>query len=242
MVRYESMSFTVSSNKSDFKYDQYPPITLDEDGTHELALLNIDMYHSVPNIDESKNKFVYYYDNIKYEIEFPTGAYEIKAINDYIQEQLVKDGNKEAFSIKANPITLKCIIRINKSNILIHFNHDKSLKNILGFGEDSIEGIGEHEGEQIVNILSVNTILVNCNIIEGSYINGVQKPVLYSFFPDVPPGYKINEKPSTAVYLPVTIPRINSIHVWLTDQNHRPLNVREEEITIRLHLKSTYHV
>ena len=67
----------------------------------------------------------------------------------------------------------------------------------------------------------------------------MQEPVLYSFFPDVPPGYKMNEKPNTVVYLPVTIPTINSIHIWLTDQNLKPLNLRGETITIRLHLKST---
>src|ERR1700755_1922022 len=32
---------------------------------------------------------------------------------------------------------------------------------------------------------------------------------------------------------------INSIHIWLTDQNLKPLNLRGEIITIRLQLKST---
>ena len=233
------MSIVLSSNKSDFKYNFYPSIKLNSGKTHEIALLNIDMYHSVPNIDESNNKFIYEYNDKNFDIIFPTGAYEIQAINEYIQEQLIKHDNKDIFSIEANLMTLKCVIIVNKSNVKILFKHSQSLNKLLGFKNNIIEGIGKHEGENIVDILSVNTILVNCDIVEGSYLDGLQKPILYSFFPDVPPGFKINEKPSTVVYLPVTIPTINSIHIWLTDQDHKPLNLRGEKITIRLHLKST---
>lgn len=233
------MSIVLSSDKSDFKYSFYPSIKLNSKEKHEIALLNIDMYHSVPNIDESNNKFIYEYNGKKFEIVFPTGAYEIQTINEYIQEQLIKHDNKDIFIIEANLITLKCIINMKKSNVKIYFTHANSLSKLLGFRKDIGEGIREYEGENIVDILSVNSILVNCDIVEGSYLNGLQKPVLYSFFPDVPPGFKINEKPNTVVYLPVTIPTINSIHIWLTDQDHKPLNLRGEEITIRLHLKST---
>lgn len=86
---------------------------------------------------------------------------------------------------------------------------------ILGFGKDCFEGVGGHEGENIASIILVNTVLVNCNIIKSSYLDGKQEPVLYSFFPDVKPSYTINEKLNTTVYLPVTILRINSIHKWL---------------------------
>lgn len=233
------MSIVLSSNKSDFKYSFYPPIKLKRDTTNEIALLNIDMYHSVPNIDESKNKFIYEYNGESFEIIFPTGAYEIQAINEYIQERLVKHDNEAIFSIEANEMTLKCVINVKKPNVKIYFNHNQSLNKLLGFKKDIIEGVGKHEGENIVDILSVNSILVNCDIVEGSYLDGLQKPILYSFFPDVPPGFKINEKPNTVVYLPITIPTINSIRIWLTDQDHKPLNLRGEKITIRLHLKPT---
>ena len=241
MVKYRSMSFIVSSNKPEFKYSINPPIKLEKDGEHEIALLSIDMYHSTPNIDNSNNKFIYKYHDKEFKIIFPVGSYEIKAINDYIQEQLIKNKHKELFTIEANATTLKCTIHIKKDDIKIHFNRNQSLNVLLGYGKEIIKGIGKHEGQNIVKILSVNSILVNCDIIEGSYLNGIQKPVLYSFFPDVPPGYKLNEKPSTPVYLPVTIPSINSIRIWLTDQDHNPLNVRGEEITIRIHLKSSFY-
>ena len=50
---------------------------------------------------------------------------------------------------------------------------------------------GFHESENVVNILSINSILVNIDIISGSYVNGTTKNTIYSFFPKVSPGYKI---------------------------------------------------
>ena len=47
----------------------------------------------------------------------------------------------------------------------------------------------------MVNILTINSILVNIDIISGSYANGFTQPTIYSFFPDVSPGYKIIENP-----------------------------------------------
>ena len=232
------MSIVLSSNKSDFKYNFNPSIKLDTNKINEIALLNIDMYHSVPNIDESNNEFMYEYNDVVFIKKIPTGAYEIEAINEYIQELLVEHDNKDIFSIEANLMTLKCIINMKKPGVKFYLNHIHSLNKLLGFNKSIIEGVGKHEGDNIVDILSVNSILINCDIVEGSYLNGLQKPILYSFFPDVPPGYKINEKPNTLVYLPVTIPTINSVHIWLTDQDHKPLNLRGEKITIRLHLKS----
>jgi len=62
-----------------------------------------------------------------------------------------------------------------------------------------------------VNILGVNSILVNIDIISGSYVNGQRYPTIYSFFPGVSPGYKITETPANLVYLPVTLDAIYSM-------------------------------
>ena len=71
--------------------------------------------------------------------------------------------------------------------------------NGFGFENHYIEGVGDHEGSKIVYILKVNSqkSYVNCDIISGSYINSYQKPVLCSFYPIYPPGYKIIELPKS---------------------------------------------
>ena len=48
-----------------------------------------------------------------------------------------------------------------------------------------------NDSENMVNILTINSILVNIDIISGSYVNGFTQPTIYSFFPDVSSGYNI---------------------------------------------------
>ena len=81
---------------------------------------------------------------------------------------------------------------------------------------------------------------MNIDIISGSYVNGIEKPIIYSFFPNVSPGYKIIETPPNVVYLPITfitLDVIYSMETTLTDQNGRELNLRGENITIRFHVR-----
>ena len=81
----------------------------------------------------------------------------------------------------------------------------------------------------MVNILTINSILVNVDIISGSYINGFTQPTIYSFFPDVSPGYKIIENPHNLLYLPITADTIHSITIWLTDQNGNELTYEDRK-------------
>ena len=68
-------------------------------------------------------------------------------------------------------------------------------------------------GFNMVNILTINSILVNIDIISGSYVNDSTQPTIYSFFPDVSLGYKIIETPHNLLYLPITSDTIHSITV-----------------------------
>ena len=90
----------------------------------------------------------------------------------------------------------------------------------------------------MVNILTINRILVNIDIISVSYVNGFTQPTIYSFFPDVSPGYKIIENPHNLLYLPITSDAIHSISVWLTDQIGNELNLQEENLSLRFHLRA----
>ena len=105
-----------------------------------------------------------------------------------------------------------------KNNYEVDFRKDISINRLLGFHRDLYTS-GFYESENMVNILTINSILVNIDIISGSYVNGSTQPTIYSFFPDVSPGYKIIENPHNLLYLPITADTIHSITIWLTDQN-----------------------
>ena len=95
----------------------------------------------------------------------------------------------------------------------------------------------DHASEKLVNIMSVNSILVHCNIIHSSYMRGQQTPVVYNVFPNAAPGQKILEAPHNLIYLPVTVDVISTLAMWLTDQDGEHLDLRGEKLIIRFHLR-----
>ena len=118
----------------------------------------------------------------------------------------------------------------------VDFRRYNSINSLLGF-DSKLYTWGFNESGNMVNILTLNSILVNIDIVSGSYVNASTQPTIYSFFPDVSPGYKIIENPHNLLYLPITADTIHSITIWLTDQNGNELNLRGENLSIRFHLR-----
>ena len=220
-----------------------PSLELAKEKVYEIALVNLETYYWFPNIDESNNIFVYSPDNgnLWVKIKIPEGSYEIDDINNAIQWEMKKKGHYDPINedyyitISANSNTLKSVLILEKG-YQVDFNHRDSLAKVLGFtGAKYTEGF--QESENPVNILSINSILVNIDIISGSYVNGKTRNTIYSFFPKVSPGFKIVESPVNLVYLPVTLDTIDNIYVTITDQDNHSLNLRNEKITIRFHIR-----
>ena len=228
-----SFQIILSSDKTNFNTRFNPKLELDEKKKYEIALVNLETYYSFPNIDETNNTFVYSPDNGSSweKIKIPEGSYEIDDINDAIQHEM----KKRTHYIAPNTNTLKSVLILEKG-YQVDFNHQNSLAKMLGFtGAKYTEGF--HESENVVDILRINSILVNIDIISGSYVNGTTKSTVYSFFPKVSPGYKIIESPVNLVYLPITLDTIDSLNVTITDQDDHLLNLRNEKLTIRFHIR-----
>jgi len=83
---------------------------------------------------------------------------------------------------------------------------------------------------------------VNVDVIGGSYVNWRTQNTIYSFFPNVSPGYKIVENPRNLVHLPVILDKINEMETVVTDQNGKQLNLRGENLTIRYDLREIYNI
>ena len=98
--------------------------------------------------------------------------------------------------------------------------------------------MGRHESENIVNILSVNSILVHCDVIDSFRLNGIEASVIYTFFPDAAPGDKIISIPRPLIYIPLTLNVISCMTCWVTDQNGKELDLQGEELTLTFHLKA----
>ena len=238
-----SFQVIVSGNQSSFNTLFNPKIELDRNKVYEIALVNLETYYSFPNIDDTNNVFVYSPDQgtTWVKIKIPTGSYEIDDLNNTIHLEMEKQGHYEEvnneyyINISANSNTLKSVLIID-SGYQVDFNQPNNLSKVLGFtGTKYVEGF--HESENVVNILTINSILVNIDMIGGSYVNGTTKNTIYSFFPKVSPGYKIIESPVNLVYLPLLIDTIANLNLSITDQDDNLLNLRNEKLTVRFHIR-----
>jgi len=143
--------------------------------------------------------------------------------------------NDESIKITANTNTLKSVLEI-QDDFQVDFRARNSISSVLGLRNQVYED-GIHESQNVVNILSINSIIVNVDMIGGSYVNGRTQNAIYSFFPNVSPGYKIVENLRNLVYLPVILDKINKMETVVTDQIGSQLNLRGENLTIRYHLR-----
>ena len=140
-------------------------------------------------------------------------------------------------NIAANISRLTSIVTIENLSHKVDFSVANSIGSILGF-DKIVVGHGYNESSSLVNIMQINSILVNIDIIMGKYVNGFQSPTLYSFYPNVSPGYKIVERPNPSLlYYPISRHDISRMRVWLTDQNGNLIDLRGETLAIRIHVR-----
>lgn len=227
-----SLTLSLHARSSLIEVDYFPPIDLNN-RNYELALLNFETFNSIPNIDETNNKFYYNETDV---IEIPKGSYEIENIEEYIRLKL-KEKHKydeSAFYLHANKLTLKCELY---SVFDVDFTKENNIGTLLGFKNIRLERKKKHKSEFIINIFKVNSIQITCNITSGSFNNNKQVHTIYEFFPNVATGFKISERPNHIIYYPITVGKINNLTIKICDQHENLVDFQSEAISIRLHLR-----
>lgn len=229
-----SLTLTLTGKSSVLSVQYFPPIDL-HDNEYELGLINFETYNTIPNINSTNNKF--YFNNEV--ITIPEGSYELDAINVALQREILKrhpkDNIEETFLLRANNNTMKSEIL---TKYQIDFTKPQNIGAILGYSINRVLLPGQwHESDLPVNIISINMLRVECNITSGSYCNGKPVHSIHEFSPTVPPGYKITESPSRVIYLPIVGGVIDDLTIRIVDQNDHLVDFREEEITVRLHVR-----
>lgn len=236
-------SYTVSltGTSSTLRSILFPALRLNKDRLWEAALLDFTTYNSIPNISQGLNDKFHYYkgkdanDNLTELEEFtiPTGSYEIDDICKVIQGEL----GEENIIIEGNNNTLKTEVT---SKYYIDFSKQHSIGQLLGFPSTTavLKPNVKHISLNTVSIITLNTIDITCNIIQGSYRDGENRHILHTFYPSVPPGYKIIEKPQNLVYLPLNTNYVSDITLHVFDQDGNSVDFRGETITVRIHIKS----
>ena len=217
-----------------------PEISITAGCHYEIAFTSLETYYSIPNINPANNTLQVSKRGENWiSISLDTGCYGLMDLNAEIGRKLKEEGMVKAVEFKANYNTFKCDMII-QPGFGVKFT-ERSLRTVLGFAKKTYKAVGEQKrfvSEHTVKILTVNSILIHCDLVGASYLNGKRVPVIHSFFPLADPGDKIVERPSQYIYLPISSDVIRHMSVWLTDEDQNLIDLREETLTVKFHLRS----
>ena len=77
---------------------------------------------------------------------------------------------------------------------------------------------------------------MKCDIIDGSVVNGLRQPILYSFVLDKKPGYKMFSEPETIHYKKINKFVLNTITFYLEDHNNKLVDFNGKTLTFTLQM------
>ena len=95
---------------------------------------------------------------------------------------------------------------------------------------------GVYTSDKILILTIVNKIHLKCDVIDGSVVNGLKKPILFSFVFDKKPGYKIFSEPETIHYKKINKSVLNTATFYLEDDNNEEVNFIGETLTFTLEM------
>ena len=87
-----------------------------------------------------------------------------------------------------------------------------------------------------INITAIDKIHLKSDCINGSIVNGVRLPILFSFALDKPSVHKIYKKPRTKYFKKINEPVLRHIRFFLEDDDHMPVDFNGETISFTCHL------
>ena len=107
--------------------------------------------------------------------------------------------DKVKMSITIDVIRIKSNLKINQTLI---FTEKSFFYRFLGFTRsrsyppDDIDGFyqlvaGSYKGDRPINIIGIDKVHIECNVVDGSIVNGCKETILYSFALSSPLGHKI---------------------------------------------------
>ena len=204
----DNFYIVVNDTESKIKNTFSPPLV---GKGYEVALIGLCTYYSYPNVDQYNNTIIFHGGGVKKTIRLPRGCYELDEIYEGVMKLMDWTKSSAPVVIGKNKITLRASLLI-KEGWAVEFPKENSLGTVLGFDSKTYESRKEPWiSEKIVNILSVNSILIHCDMISGSMVDGVKSPVIYNYSPNVMPGSKIVGDPVKPIYLPVSKDVLNEL-------------------------------
>ena len=169
------------------------------------------------------------------------GIYEVVDLNNTLK-YILPDNVKVTITI--DDIRLKSNL---KTNQILIFTEKSFFYTILGFTQsrsyplEDIDGhyqiiAGSYKSDKPINITGIDKIHLKCDCIQGSIVNGIREPILYSFALSSPPGHKINKEPRVKLFKKINKSVLSHIIFYFEDDDHKPVDFHNETISFTCQL------
>lgn len=215
------------------------------DDLSDYACCLLDLSIQIPSltavIDNTNKNFTYKYTSSMHlrhhqSIELETGTHTLENIARDFENKCESHGHHIQIWFDAR--TMKYHIEAN-SNMEINFVENKEIGAIFGFEPRIIQhGIEAEADHSLGGFKDVSSIRINCDLVKGSFYDGICTSTIHEFYPDPLSNYKMVEQPKHLIYLPVVKRNIKSINVTVVDHNENPINfTKGTKINCRFNIK-----
>ena len=182
-------------------------------------------------LDEYNSSFITY--------ELQPGIYIFKEISEALSNILQTEypGPNNVIDFEYYDITMKTKLVVRSGIIAICFDEKSFFSTVLGFTSGwDFKHYNDYISQKNVNLGSTNKIHLKCDVIDGSVVNGLRQPILYSFVLDKLPGYKVFSEPETIHYKKTNKSVLNTKTFYLEDDNNEEVEFNGETLTFTLQM------
>ena len=171
--------------------------------------------------------------------ELDPGIYTFKDISEALFSILQSDcpGYCNVIVIEYDDINMKTKLNVKAGIIAIRFDEKSFFSTIFGFTSGwDYKHYNKYISQKLVNLGSTNKIHLNCDCIDGSVVNGIRQPILFSFVLDKPSGYKVFCEPETIHYKKINKCVLNTITFYFEDDNNEGVDFNQQTLTFTLQM------
>ena len=176
--------------------------------------------------------------------ELTPGIFTIQDISDAVH---TFSGHSEIIKIEYDDISMKTKIILKyivgqKMFVLgtLRFDERSFFHTILGhtpyWDYKPNNSSGVYTIDKILNLNITNKIHLKCDCIDGSVVNGLRQPTLFSFFLDKRSGYKVFCEPETVHFKKINKSILNTMTFFSEDDDDEEVNFNGETLTFTLQM------
>ena len=214
-----------------------PPLNLDPNKKHSLAIDRLTMTYSWYNIrSEYKNNTIKYTNDGGvnwYTITFKDGMYSYTVIREYVEQYLHQKNHHTRFPLSLSlrsDIDIRFILSTYR--VLISFSSKKfqldlretNFGELIGFEKKLITKT--EYGTKLPNITnSIDVLNINTNAMKDSIVDGINSNIIAMIPTDsLTRSYPFTFEPRRTLYCPVSSNTISEMRIYVTDSLGRPVD------------------